>query len=51
MIGRKPLLHSILETFGNLAKDGGELLVLGFRVVVHVLATVVTEEIAHVLIL
>jgi hypothetical protein len=34
-----------------LAKCGSELFILGFRIVIHILTTVVAEWIAHVVIL
>ena len=51
MVSAKSLLHRHLKTLGDLAKGGGELLVLRFRVVIDVLSTVKAELIAHVVIL
>ena len=43
--------HRNPKPLGDMAKCGSELLVLRFREVIHILATVVTEKIAHGLIL
>jgi hypothetical protein len=51
MVGAKALLKGELESIGYLGKCHAELLVFGFRVFIHVLASVVSKHIAHLLIL